>query len=100
MLVIEPGTNTIRLTFSWNGATEIAKYRIYAGNTAVPNTLIGEQLKSGFETSVNLVGIQTNYCFYRVMPIDKQGQATQYSNVVVNPACNFLYMPIVSSAGD
>jgi hypothetical protein len=100
VLVIQQGSNSIRLTFSWNGATEIARYQIYAGNTAVPTTLIGEQLKSGFETSVNLVGIQTNYCFYRVMPIDKQGQPTQYSNVAVNPACNFLYMPMVASAGN
>ncbi len=100
ILVMQPDSNSFRLFFSWNGATEISKYKIYAGNSREPTTLIGEQPKSGFESSVNLVGVQTDYCYYRVMPIDKQDQPTQYSNIVVNPACSILYLPMVSQIGN
>jgi hypothetical protein len=92
-------SNTMTLTFSWNGATDIASYRIYGSNTFPPTTLATEVPKTGFESSYVLQNPQQGYCIYRVMPIDTQGQLTQYSQVVRNPlasACTSLfYMPVV-----
>ncbi len=97
-LVIQPEGGSIKLTFSWNGATDIAKYDIYGGNTLQNTTLIEEVSKTGFETSADLVGSQTNYCYFQVLPINTQGQATQNSNIIWNPACA-TYIPIISSSG-
>jgi hypothetical protein len=98
-LVAQQGTNSTNLTFSWNGATDIEKYEVYGANSPQKFTLIAETPKSGFESSVNLVGIQNNYCYYRVMPIDNQEHTTQYSNIAQNPTCTISYLPLVSNSG-
>jgi hypothetical protein len=81
------------LTYSWNGATDIASYRIYKGSAPGPTTLFATQAKTGFETSTPLTcdGIGTNY--YRVMPIDVNDQATVYSNDVIVGSCLQFFFP-------
>jgi hypothetical protein len=98
-LVAQPGLHSTRLTFSWNGATEIEKYEVYGGNSPGDMSLIAETPRTGFESSVNLVGIQNDYCYFQVMPIDRQDQTTQYSNMVQNPACTISFLPLISVSG-
>jgi hypothetical protein len=86
-LALNTANNSLTLTFSWNGATEIASYKILAGNTNQPNIVLSNQPKTGFETSAVLAGSQLSYCYYRVLPINLNGQETHYSNLVLNPAC-------------
>ena len=91
---IDPETN---LHYSWNGATHVASYRVYGGATTTPSELVDTQVKTSFETSSVLSdGVQnsvlptirgangvTEGCyFYRVMPIDTEGNETKYSNLV------------------
>jgi hypothetical protein len=78
--------NSLTLSTSWNGATDIASYRFYGGNTNPPNTLVSEQRKQGFETSFTVSDAANGFCFYQVMPVDRQGNTTQLSTVVENPA--------------
>ena len=95
-LVVQTTTLTTTLTYSWNGATDIASYRIYGGFQPRPTTLIGTQTKSGFETSTGLLNTWNGCRYFRVMPIDTTGWETQYSNEIVS--CNDLslaYLPIV-----
>jgi len=83
-------TDTVpTLYYSWNGATEILGYRVYGGTTNAPDTLIDTTFKTGFETKTVLGSAVNQACFYRVMPIDKHGQTTRYSNTVFldSPAC-------------
>jgi len=94
-LVAQPESDSTTLTFSWNGATEIEKYEIYAGTAPQRMSLITETLKTGFETSFNLSGVQ-NDCFIQVMPIDHQDQPTQFSNIALNPACTFSFFPAIA----
>lgn len=97
-LVVQTTSGSPQLFFSWNGATEIASYRVYAGNTPLPTTLIAEQPKTSFETSLPLLGSLQTYCYFRVMPVDNLGRVTQYSDVVYNPACGrTIYVPSVYS---
>ncbi len=98
-LVAQPGNASTDLTFSWNGATDIAKYEVYGGDFPQLMTPITEVPKSGFETSVSLAGKQADYCYYRVMPIDIHGQPTHYSNSAYGPACAFLAPPFLSGSG-
>ncbi len=95
-LVVQTTTLTTTLTYSWNGATDIASYRVYGGPQAHPTTLIATQPKSGFETSTFLPDTWNGCSYFRVMPIDTSGWETQYSNEVVS--CNnlsIIYLPIV-----
>jgi hypothetical protein len=74
-LVSQSSSSGITLTFSWNGATDVASYQIYGGNTLALTQLLREQETTGFETSVTLQGADAGYCVYRVVPVDSQGRA-------------------------
>ncbi len=90
----EPETN---LHYSWNGATHVASYRVYGGASTIPSELVDTQVKTSFETSSVLSdgaqnsvlptirranGVTAGCYFYRVMPIDTEGNETRYSNLV------------------
>lgn len=79
------------LFFSWNGATEVAGYRIYAGGVR-PETLIGTIQKNWFETSYNL---KAGACTYRVSAIDLAGKVLGSSETVLDPKCGQIFFPVV-----
>ena len=83
-LVVQPSQTGLQLAFSWNGATDVASYRVYGGNSSPPTTLLGTAPKAGFETSVQLSGAQAAYGYYEVVPLDPKGQAGAASNVARN----------------
>lgn len=81
---------------SWNGATEVALYRIYGGVTPnVVATLVGAQARTGFETRADITALAGSYCFFRVLPVNRESQAMTYSNVVAtgSSACRSVYVP-------
>ena len=77
------------LYYSWNGATEIAFYRVESSPVEGLFTRTLTQTRTGFETSTPLANLPADLCFVRVMPVDKQGQDTRYSNIIYldKPAC-------------
>ena len=83
-LVLQPVDGTLNLIFSWNGATDVAGYQIFASDASPPDTLLGTQPKTGFETTAVLQGEQASYCYYRVVPVDLQGRPKQASDTVLN----------------
>ena len=78
-LVAQTGGVTTTLAYSWNGATEIASYKVYGGDAPYPTDLIATQPKTGFEDHTVLVN-EHRYCYFRVMAVDNQGHDTKYSN--------------------
>ncbi len=88
---------TTTLYCSWNGATNIAYYRIYGGKTSAASTLIGTQTKTGFEMSYDVTNLLDEMCYFRVMPVDNSGHTTQYSNVVFrdSAACARQFLPLL-----
>ncbi len=99
-LVLRPAAGGVTLTFSWNGATDVASYRILGGATVAAAHLLKEQPKAaGFETAATLTGADAAYCVYQVVPVNGQGQAQVASLPAFNiyrsdPACaNRLYLP-------
>ncbi|MEA3334718.1 MAG: aryl-sulfate sulfotransferase [Chloroflexota bacterium] len=103
-LVNLPAGSGSTLYVSWNGATEIASYRVDAGLSANPDTFVPVGLvdKSGFETEIDISDLIDDYCYFRVMPIDNQGQETQYSETVLaaNSSCDLrYYLPLTSASG-
>ena len=97
-LVAVTESGSTRLVTSWNGATEVASYRIYGGVT--PNAVfsaIRTVAKAGFETIVDVTPQVDDFCFFRVLPIDRQGRSMTYSNIVASrdEHCRFVYLPSV-----
>ena len=87
-----------QLYASWNGATEVASYRIYGGVTPrVVISLVGTQVKTSFETSTDITELLDDFCFFRVLPVDRQGHDMTYSNVVStgSEACHSSYLPFL-----
>ncbi|MCL5997223.1 MAG: aryl-sulfate sulfotransferase [Chloroflexi bacterium] len=81
-LITQTTVLTTELFYSWNGATDISSYRIYAGNDPHPTTLIATAPKTGFEEQTVLPNASNQCRYFRVMPIDKNRLETQYSNEV------------------
>jgi len=99
VLVLDGSGGRSILHFSWNGATEIASYRILAGNTRLPQKVIGEATKRSFETTFDIASASSAYCYFRVLPIDRSGHETTYSNVVfsslASSICHSAYLPMM-----
>lgn len=70
------------LHFSWNGATDVASYRVEGWNRSKILTSTLTVPRTGFETSVVLSDLPDFVCYLRVMPVDKAGNDMRYSDVV------------------
>jgi hypothetical protein len=71
----------VNLYTSWNGATDITGYQIFAGATSDSMGLIQTVPRSGFETGLLLKDLPADTCFFQTKPIHAQGNATPFSNL-------------------
>ncbi len=87
----------VSLYTSWNGATDVAAYRVYGGKTADRLSLIKRVEKEGFETKIVIADAAEAYCVFKVMPVDKEGRETRYSNAVPVRECAewLLFTPMI-----
>jgi hypothetical protein len=101
VLIARPsGPLKINLYFSWNGATEIASYRLYGDTNPVPTTLLAEVPRDGFETTFTYEAPGPGVYYFRVMPVDKEGRDTQYSPISVMVASeNPIMLPLIIDGG-
>ncbi len=91
-LMVEEAEGQRTLAYSWNGATEVASYRVYAGSGPVTSVEVDAPLKSGFETQTTLTDPDAGCYFYQVVPVDREGRALTPSDKVTN--CPHLrYLP-------
>lgn len=77
-----------RLFYSWNGATDVSGYQLWADGK-----LVATQARVGFENSHALL---PKACVYQVKAIDLDRMITATSNPVFSPSCTSLYFPTVS----
>jgi hypothetical protein len=86
-VVVAPGASGAPTTiaYSWNGATEVAAYRVYGGMTKDSLKLVDAQVKTSFETT-STISAKTLVCEVQVVPLDKGGQPMQASEIVTNPS--------------
>ncbi len=89
------------LYFSWNGATEVGSYAIYAGFSPATPTLVRVVPRTGFEDHVllaDLVNAPANTCAYRVQALDRAAQPLAFTNLVyVSQPCpvGLAFLPAV-----
>lgn len=96
-LVMQPTAEGVQLAFSWNGATDVVGYEVYAGLSPHTPIFVTEVEKTGFETRLEITDIPAEYCYFRVLPITEGARATFFSNPVrlENPACHSVYFPLL-----
>ncbi len=95
-LVMQSEGSTNTLYYSWNGATEVATYKIYAGGTPNSMTLMASQPKQSFEGSMDVSGLVADNCFFQVVAVDAAGNDMQASNRVAAPGCQ-TFLPYVEN---
>jgi hypothetical protein len=78
-LAVKPRPAVTTLFASWNGATEVARWAVYAGDGADKLSRIGTWPKSGFETAIT---VQNDAKSYVVEALDKAGKALRRSEPV------------------
>ncbi len=78
--------NTLILGYSWNGATEVAAYRLYSG--ANPNSLmmIDARVKTDFEMQSRLSNLPADQCYFQVAAMDAKGVQLARSKVITTDA--------------
>lgn len=79
-LAAESRNGAINLYFSWNGATEVGSYRVYAGQTPAPTTLVATVPRDGFETTYAFAPTAAGVWHFRVQALDKNGVPLSDSN--------------------
>jgi len=89
-----PGVTS--LYYSWNGATDIGHYLVYGGEDPDKLMLLESKEKTEFETKSLIADAQEKYCYFRVMPIDKKGNETRFSNLALPEHCiqGQIYFPM------
>ena len=74
-LVVETeNLTTTTLSYSWNGATDVAAYRVYGDPSGFPTTLLKVEPKTGFETTTVFTGLADSGYNFRVVPLDEAGE--------------------------
>jgi hypothetical protein len=74
--------SAVTLGYSWNGATEVATWRVFGGNSPQALGLIEEKAKIDFETQSHLSNQAPGECYFQVAAVDKDGNEMARSNVI------------------
>ncbi len=98
-LTLRQGSDTI-LAFSWNGATDVSGYNLYAGVSADDvNTFLGTPPRTSFEPHVDITSLVVDYCYFRAAAVDGQGHEVRSSRpaFAFNSACTLnTYLPLAN----
>ncbi|HEY9151675.1 MAG TPA: aryl-sulfate sulfotransferase [Anaerolineales bacterium] len=81
-LAYKADENTLTLGYSWNGATDVAAYKVFGGDSPQALNLIEENPKTDFETQSELSDLPEDECYFQVAAIDKNGNEMARSNII------------------
>jgi hypothetical protein len=91
----------VTLYTSWNGATDITGYDVYAGTTMGSMSVVDTMVRDGFETEIDLSGLPADTCFFQTKPVHAQADPTPFSNMsfrvdlqVCRDQLNLAFMPV------
>ena len=81
-LAFKADTSGLTLGYSWNGATEVASWDVFGGNSPKAMNQIAKADKAGFETQSHFIGLPKDECYFQVTPLDKNGNEMTRSAVI------------------
>ncbi len=73
---------SITLGYSWNGATEVAAFRVYGGATPETLSLVDARNKTDFEMHTQLKGLPATECYFQVAALDATGKEMARSQII------------------
>lgn len=98
-VVAEREGNEVAVYTSWNGATEVASWRVEARRRASLTT-VATAPRSGFETRIALSGPAEGTCYFRTTALDANGAVLGQPAVAyaAAPGClaaqpQYVYLP-------
>lgn len=101
--VIQYGADPTAVTLytSWNGATDITGYDVYAGPTGENMAVVGTVGRDAFEMEIGLTALPADTCFFQTKPVHSQGAPMPFSNMtfridlqVCRERLNLAFMPV------
>jgi hypothetical protein len=103
VLQYDADPTAVTIYTSWNGATGITGYDIYAGSSISTMSVVSNSPRTGFETMISVTGLPADTCLFQTKPIHDQGSDTPFSNLMIRvgiPACwellNHSFMPLAA----
>jgi Arylsulfotransferase (ASST) len=88
-LAVSPGPNGgVAVYASWNGATNVAAWRVLGGRTPKTLTPIGNAKKSGFETAIH---VHSEPQYFAVQALDGGGHVLRQTVAIRTPSHIDLY---------
>jgi hypothetical protein len=85
ILQYESSPSAVTIYTSWNGATGIEEYDIYAGPTRDTMSVVATVPRTSFEETIALSGVAANNCFFQVQPIHAEGAIMPRSGMMIRP---------------
>lgn len=102
-LVVALENSDVATYTSWNGATEVAAWRIDAGRTPSNLAVATTQARTGFETRILLNSVAPNTCYFRTTALDANGVTLGQSPITYGhgPSCfnsepRHIYVPLIA----
>ena len=80
--------NVLTLGYSWNGATEVASYKVFGGDSPQSLNWIEEKPRTDFETQSQLTGLPQGECYFQVAAMDQNGNEMSRSNIISTDPVN------------
>lgn len=83
-LAVAPNSDgSTNLYASWNGATDVASWRVLGGPSPTGLTVLGTAIKRGFETTI---GVHSAVPYFAVQALSSSNQVLSSSRVTATPA--------------
>ena len=87
-LAYKENNGTLTLGYSWNGATEVASYQVYGGDSQQSLSLIDVEPKTDFETQSQFSNLPTSECYFQVAAMDANGNEMARSQIISTDSVN------------
>src|SRR6185437_15222837 len=78
-ITVQTNSNQTTVYASWNGATEVNSWQVYAGLYSDNMHLVGSALKNAFETAIN---VNNGWSFFQVHALNSQDQIIGTSKII------------------
>lgn len=87
-LAAKGDANGLTLGYSWNGATEVASYRVFGGSDSRHLQLIDQKPNTDYETQSHFSGVPQGECYFQVAALDPNGIEMARSKIISTDGVN------------
>jgi len=85
-LAFKTDADQLTLAYSWNGATDVAGYRVFGGETPDSMDVLQAVDKADFETQSQFSELPSGECYFQVAAVDSDGAEMARSKLLSTDA--------------